>query len=608
MFQDFEERSQGEHGPARIARLREAMREAGFDMWLVPHGDEHQSEYLPAHSERLAWLTGFTGSAGYCIVTREKAVMFTDGRYTLQVREQTDGETFTHESLIDTPPSKWIEANANKGDRIGFDPWLVPIRAFREFEKSAEKAGASLVETDSNPIDALWTDRPEAPLGKITIHPDELAGKSASQKLDELREELGKRGADLCLLTDPNSIAWAFNIRGGDVSHIPLPLSFALLRCDGKPLLFVDGRKLDNATRNALEDLAEIAEPGTLTQQLAELGKGATVSCDPALVPAILAQIIESSGGTVSEERDPVVLPRAIKNEAEIEGSRRAHLRDGVAVTRFLAWLDAQPADSLDEIKAAQKLEEFRVSTAQAMDRPLRDTSFDTISGAAAHAAIPHYRVSTKSNKPFQDNMIYLFDSGGQYEDGTTDITRTVAIGTPPAGSVADNTLVLKGHIALATARFPAGTTGRDLDVLARIAMWREGKDFNHGTGHGIGSYLSVHEGPQSISRRGTEAIRAGMIVSDEPGFYKEGEYGIRIENLLLVTEAETLEGGNISTHAFDTLTLAPIDRRLIDASMLNSEELNWLNAYHARVERELSPHLDDDTRRWLAAACAPIG
>lgn len=606
MFQDFEECASPVHGAERIASLRTAMAADNLDLWLVPHADEHQSEYLPANAERLSWLTGFTGSAGYCFVSAQDAVILIDGRYTLQVRNQTDAAVFSYGDLVETPPHKWLAQTATSDMRIGFDPWLTPIGMLRKFEKAAKDAGARLVACE-NLIDAIWTDRPGPPLGPVVVHPLDHAGKAASEKLAELDAALTQKSADLCILSDPSSLAWTFNIRGADVAHTPLPFGYALLRQGQRPLLFMDRRKLDNATSAYLEGLTELAEPTELVERLKQESAGRSVMCDPALVPSALLSAITEAEGNVIEARDPATLPRAIKNTAEIDGTRAAHHRDGVAFVRFLAWLSRQQPAALDEITAASKLEELRAKTATEMGSELKDIAFDSISGSAANGAIVHYRVTRATNAPFEPNSLYLVDSGGQYVDGTTDITRTIAIGTPPAPAVEDFTLVLKGHIAFAMARFPAGTTGRDLDTLARMALWRRAKDYAHGTGHGVGSYLSVHEGPQSISRRGTEPLRGGMIVSNEPGFYRAGEYGIRIENLVLVSEAETFDGGTIAVHDFETLTLAPIDRTLIDASLLTDEEVTWLDAYHERVAKALSPHLDDEDRQWLTQACAPI-
>ncbi len=587
MFQTFEVKSNPAAVAPRIALVRQAMLRSGFDALLVPHGDEYQNEYLPPCAERLAWLTGFTGSAGFAIVTQNAAVLFVDGRYGLQAREQTDTAIVTIESLVDLPPEEWLAKNTRAGWKIGHDPHLLTIAAQSRFAAKIEKAGAELVAA-SNLVDAVWNDRPAPPSGKVSIQKMKHAGERSLDKLARLGGILRENGADYCLLTDPVSIAWTFNIRGDDIAHIPVTLAQAVLRKEGRPLLFIDSAKLNRETDAYLTQLADIFPPQAMETELRTLARGAKVMCDPERVSAALADKVTAAGGQIVKARDPVVLPRAIKNETEIAGSRAAHLRDGVAVTRFLAWLDHQPAGSLDEITAASKLEEMRATTAHALGSRLLEISFDTISGAGPNGAIVHYRVNEASNARLAPHSLYLVDSGAQYRDGTTDITRTVAIGTPPVQACEDFTLVLKGHIAIATARFPKGTRGVDIDVLARIALWRHGRDYAHGTGHGIGSYLSVHEGPQSISRRGMEPLVAGMIISNEPGFYREGQWGIRIENLVLVEPARALYGGNAETHGFDTLTLAPIDQRLIDTALMTREELVWLDAYHARVLAEL--------------------
>ena len=606
MFQDFDVKSAPQTVAPRIAQLRQAMLAAKVDAFVVPHSDEYQNEYLPACAERLAWLSGFTGSAGFAIVTADTAVLFVDGRYTLQAQAQTDTTVFTLASLIDTPPENWLAANAKTGWRIGYDPHLLTLSQESRFAKKLTSAGAGLIPI-ANQVDAVWHDRPRQPAGKISIHLLKHAGERARDKLANLAKLTATAGSNACLLSDPVSIAWAFNIRGSDVAHTPLVLARALIRKQDRPLLFIAAEKLDRQCHAYLNQLADLHEPAGLEAQLAAVSKGAKIICDPDRVSAALCSIVTSAGGQIIKQRDPVVLPRATKNQAEIAGARAAHLRDGLAVTRFLAWLDRQSAGSLDEIAAARQLETIRLQTAPAFDRKLLDLSFDTISAAGPNAAKPHYRVDTASNRRIANNSLYLIDSGGQYRDGTTDITRTIAIGTPPQGASIDFTLVLKGHIAIATARFPAGTRGVDIDPLARIALWRQGRDFAHGTGHGIGSYLSVHEGPQSISRRGMEPLLPGMIISNEPGFYREGQYGIRIENLVLVNGLQFLPGGNVETMDFETLSLAPIDQRLVEQHLLTRDELTWFDAYHARVFAELSPHLDQADRAWLKKACAPL-
>ena len=603
MFQSFAAPSTNKSDTSkRLTDLRKKMATGGIDWFLVPHADEHQNEYLPARAERLAWITGFSGSAGFAMIGLKKAFLFVDGRYTAQVREQADMSLFEICDLVASPPSGFAGKKIKSGEAIGFDPWLITIAQKKDWQKTAVKCGAELKAVE-NLIDAIWHDQPPAPDGKAWLHPVQFAGRSAEEKLRELQAHLEKEDADACLLTDPASIAWTFNLRGSDVAHNPLVLVYALIRVKGKPTLFVDARKFSGDDQKALNALADVAEPGALMATLKNLPGKTGFLCDPNLVASAIGDALDAGGLDLTEQRDPVVLLRAIKNETELQGARNAQLRDGVAVTRFLCWLDGQPSGTVTEIDAAKKLEDCRRETARAMGSRLEEISFDTISGAGANGAIVHYRVTEATNSIIEDNSLYLVDSGGQYLDGTTDITRTIAIGTPPTRAITDNTLVLKGHIAIATARFPAGTRGVDLDALARISLWKSGKDFAHGTGHGIGSYLNVHEGPQSISRRGMEAFKSGMIISNEPGYYREGEYGIRIENLVIVNEAGNIRGGDKPMLGFETITLCPIDLRLVDPAMLTADEIAWLNQYHARVCAELKPHLNGQEAKWLETA-----
>jgi Xaa-Pro aminopeptidase len=605
MFQSFDDASEPAAGPGRLARLRERLAAEGLDGFLVPRADEHQGEYVPKAAERLAWLTGFTGSAGFAVVLADAAAVFVDGRYTLQVREQTDERAYARCHVVETPPARWLAERLKGGMRIGYDPMLHTVAQVRRFEKACAEKGATLEPVAENPIDAIWDGRPAPALGTVRLHPSELAGASPAEKLAKLEAALGKAGVDAAVLTQPDSIAWLFNVRGSDVAHNPVPLAFAVLRTGAPPQLFIDGRKLSNAVRAELSEVAEIAEPAKLAPALEALGQGgARVLLDPDLTADAIGRRIAAAGGVVVEGQDPVLLPKAVKNAAEIAGTRRAHLRDGAAVTRFLRWLEeTAPRGGLDEIAVAEALERFRAETGA-----LKDISFDTISGAGAHAALPHYRVTRASSAPLRMNEIYLIDSGGQYEDGTTDITRTVIVGQPTAEMRDRFTRVLAGMIAVSTARFPVGTTGAQLDPLARVALWKAGLDFDHGTGHGVGVYLSVHEGPQRISKLGTTPLEAGMILSNEPGYYKEGAFGIRIENLLLVTPAEPIEGGERPMHGFETLTFAPIDRRLIEPSQLAPADRSWLDAYHAKVAALIGPLVDEETRAWLMAATAPLG
>lgn len=608
MFQNFDTKANGSESPERVARLREWLAAHNLDGFLVPRSDEHQGEYVAPRSERLFWLTGFSGSAGAALIMADRAVIFVDGRYTLQVRQQVDMDLFSVESLVTNPPADWIRANLGKGARIGFDPWLHTIGEVRSLRAAAEKSGATLVALDQNPIDEIWTDQPAPPLEPVEIHPLALAGELAADKLVRLAEALRKEGATYGVLTDPSSIAWAFNIRGGDVPHTPVALGFAVLATDGKPTLFMDKAKLPRKTEAYLTQLTDLRAPDELEEAIVALAKtGAAVALDPALAAEKFRVLVEGNGGKLISMPDPARLPRAVKNRAEIEGTRAAHRRDGVAMVRLLSWLDRQPPGSLDEISVVTKLEECRRVAGEEAQMRLRDISFDTISGSGPNGAIVHYRVSIASNRPLRDGELFLLDSGGQYQDGTTDITRTVAIGTPSAEMRERFTLVLKGMIAISMLRFPSGTRGADIDAFARLALWKAGLDYGHGTGHGVGSYLAVHEGPQRIAKTGTEKLLPGMILSNEPGYYKEGHYGIRSENLILVTEAAPIEGGDIDMHSFETLTLAPFDRRLIDPALLSAEERAWLDTYHARVLAEIGPALDGEMLAWLERATAPL-
>ena len=603
-FQSFEDRTERAASGARVAALRTELARRGLTGFVVPRSDRHQNEYVPASEERLAWLTGFTGSAGAAIVLMERAVLFVDGRYTLQVREQVDTSLFTIEHLVETPPDRWIETNLTSADRLGYDPWLHTVESAERLAKACAAAGATLVAVEPDLIDAIWRDRPAPPLGAVTLHDLRFAGEGAEEKLARIRAELAKLRADALVVSDPHAVAWAFNIRGADVAHTPLPLAFAVVPQTGRAALFVDGRKLSNDVRDRLEGLADVREPADFVQALAALGQARkTVKLDQATAADALARLVITHGGKVARGACPIALMKAVKNQVEISGARAAHIRDGAAVTRFLAWFDREAArGTLTEIDAVAALEGFRRDTGL-----LKDISFPTISGAGPDGAIVHYRVTSKTNRAIAPGELFLIDSGGQYQDGTTDITRTVAVGEPTAEMRELFTRVLKGHIAIARAVFPDGTTGAQLDSFARQFLWAQGLDFDHGTGHGVGSYLSVHEGPARISKLGTTALRRGMILSNEPGYYKAGAYGIRIENLVLVVEAAAVPGAEKPLNAFETLTLAPIERRLIVANMLTPEETEWLDGYHARVSQTLSPLVDAETRAWLAAPTRPL-
>jgi Xaa-Pro aminopeptidase len=603
-FQSFEDNAERAASGPRVAALRTELARRGLTGLIVPRADRHQNEYVPACEQRLAWLTGFTGSAGVAIVLMHRAVLFVDGRYTVQVRDQVDTSIFAIEHLIEMPPDRWIGENLTADDRLGYDPWLHTVEAVERLEKACAAVGAKLIAVEPDLIDVIWTDRPPPPLGAVKLHDPRFAGEAASEKLARIRTELAKQRADALVVSDPHAVAWTFNIRGADVPHTPLPLAFAIVPQADRPSLYIDGRKLSNEVRNRLKALVDVCEASDFARALEELGRQKkSVRLDQGTAAEALARLITSHGGKVSRGACPIALMKAVKNEVEIAGARAAHVRDGAAVTRFLAWFDREaPRGKLTEIDAVAALESFRRDTGL-----LKDISFSTIAAAGPDGAIVHYRVTTKSNRVIAPGELFLIDSGGQYENGTTDVTRTVAVGEPTAEMRDRFTRVLKGHIAIARAVFPEGTTGAQLDSFARQFLWVQGLDFDHGTGHGVGSYLSVHEGPARISKLGITALKPGMILSNEPGYYKAGAYGIRIENLVLVVRAAAVAGAEKPLNAFETLTLAPIDRRLIVAEMLTLEETAWLDAYHVRVFETLAPLLDTETRAWLAAASRPV-
>ncbi|MDX3966657.1 MAG: aminopeptidase P family protein [Bradyrhizobium sp.] len=602
-FQTFEEPEAGVALTARLAALREELARRKLTGFVIPRADQQQNEYVPPSEERLAWLTGFTGSAGLAVVLPQEAAVFVDGRYTLQAAKQVDPKAWAVESLIDPPPESWVAAHLKAGDRLGFDPWLHTFAAAERLSAACTKAGAELVAVDSNPIDAIWHDRPQPPLAPVAVHGLQHAGVTETEKLTQIRGEIAKLGTDALVLSDSHAVAWTFNIRGADVAHTPLPLSYALVPKDGRPTIFIDHRKLSNLTRDHLEQSADVREPDAMAPTLMALAKsGAAIALDNATAADALSRLIAGAGGKPVRGSDPVALLKAVKNATEIKGTKTAHVRDAVALARFLAWIDREaPSGKLTEIDAVEALETFRRDTGA-----LRDVSFPTISGTGPNGAIVHYRVTRKSNRRIEPGDLLLIDSGAQYEDGTTDVTRTMAVGEPTDEMRDRFTRVLRGHIAIARAIFPDGTTGAQLDTLARQYLWAAGLDFEHGTGHGVGSYLSVHEGPARISKLGTTPLKRGMILSNEPGYYKADGFGIRIENLELVVAAD-IKGAEKPMNAFETLTLAPIDRRLIDATMLSRDELDWLNAYHARVRAEVRPALDEATKTWLDQATAGL-
>jgi Xaa-Pro aminopeptidase len=587
----------------RLAALREELGRRRLDGFVLPLTDEHMSEYVGSYAQRLAWLTGFGGSAGSAVVLPAEAAMFVDGRYTLQVREQVSAEQWSYETLKRSSIADWLIAHAPDGARIGYDPWLHT----RDWVKAAGAAlaakGAALVPVDANPVDSIWFDRPAPSAAKLLVHPDAVAGQSSADKRAAIAAVLTQKQADSAILSALDSIAWTLNIRGSDIHCMPVALAYAVAHADATVDLFVAPDKIDDAVRRHLGNAVRVHPRDGFGAYLGTLG-GKAVMIDPERSVAAIFGALEAAGATLIEARDPSVLPRAIKNPVEIAGHKAAQARDGAALCRFLHWLSIEaPKGGLTELSAAAKLLAFREATGC-----LIGLSFDTISGAGPNAAIPHYRVDAASNRPIAIDQIYLVDSGGQYQDGTTDVTRTIIIGTPTDEMRDRFTRVLKGHIAIARAVFPQGTTGGQIDALARQYLWAAGLDYAHGTGHGVGAYLSVHEGPQRIATvgAGDEPLAAGMFLSNEPGYYKAGDYGIRIENLVLVAPRE-IAGAERAMLGFETLTHAPIDRALIDIALLDAGERRWVDDYHARVRAIMLPQLDGAAAQWLDAVCQPL-
>lgn len=588
----------------RMKALRHELQRLDLDGFMVPHADEHQGEMLPVGSERLAWLTGFNGSAGVAVVLKDKAAIFVDGRYTLQVRMQVNNEDFDFLHLMNEPPRGWI-ADHLEGGRLGYDPWLHGKAEVEILGKAAESAGGSLVPCDSNPIDQIWFNQPPPPLSPVRPHALEFAGETASSKIDRIAASLAAQDRDGAVISDPTSVAWLLNIRGGDLPGTPVCLGFAIVSKEGSVTFFADQRKFTPETLSWLPDNVSVRPREELVSGLARLAEdGATIVVDRQSGAARLKDSIEAAGGTALVEQDPCALPRAIKNAAEVTGMANCHVRDGAALATFLCWLDhsVRPGSNVtvDELMAERVLEECR----RRVDG-YRGYSFETISGFGPNGAIVHYRSSDATNRAFEPGSLYLVDSGGQYPDGTTDVTRTIAIGEPDEEHKRHFTAVLKGHIAIATARFPKGTSGAAIDTLARMPLWKLGADYDHGTGHGVGSHLGVHEGPQNISKRGHTALEPGMILSNEPGYYRTGAWGIRIENLVVVEEDN--QPGERPMLRFSTLTRAPIDRRLVNAGDLSDDEADWLDAYHAQVRESLRPLVDSETAAWLDDVTRPI-
>ncbi len=592
--------------PKRLTDLRNELKRRDVDAFLIPKADEHQGEFIARRSERLMWLTGFSGSAGMAVVMRKgKAALFVDGRYTLQAGTEVDGDQFEIHHITETPPHRWLAKNLTAGAKVGFDPWLHTDDQIKRFERAARQAGAITIQLADNPLDAVWVGRPSAPMAPVVAHPAKYCTDTAAQKRRQIGQAIKAQGLDAAVITAPDSIAWLLNIRGGDVGYTPLALGFAILHNNGGVELFMDPRKLAPDVDKHLGESVIVLEPDALMTSLNHLGsRSLKVLVEQSSAPAIIVRTLKAAGAEVVNAPDPCALSKACKGKAERDGMRAAHVRDGAALVRFLAWLDKEaPKGKLTEIQAAEQLAAFRAEV------PLyRGPSFATIAGAGAHGAIVHYHADKKSNAKLKKGSLFLLDSGGQYLDGTTDVTRTVAVGQPTADMRDRFTRVLKGHIALARAVFPEGTTGSQLDALARKPLWEAGLDYDHGTGHGVGSYLGVHEGPQRISKHpGTTALQPGMVVSNEPGYYKTGAYGIRIENLVMVQTVKPPKGAERGLLGFDTLTLAPFDRRLIDVKLLSPVEVDWVNAYHATVAKTLAKHLDKATKNWLDKAAKPL-
>jgi Xaa-Pro aminopeptidase len=603
MYQTFDVRGGADQGRKAIPLIRQQLAGMGLDGLFVPHEDEWQNEYLPDCTERLSWATGFTGSAGAAIIMTDSAFLFSDGRYTIQSEVQTAPELIERRDLEKAGPAVWLRTDAPPGAKIGYDPKLVAPDMLARLSAAAKENGVDLVPVTQNPIDLAWADRPAAPTAEILPHVETFSGESSASKRSRIGEKMRRDGIDASVLTAPAALAWLFNIRGKDVTRTPLPLGSGILRADGTATLFVKPEKVTPQLRGFLGNEVSIATEEDFQRALTDFG-GKRVLVDPALSSAYVFTLLEANGATITRGQDPTVLPRATKNDVEIAGTKRAHARDGAALVKFLYWFDQEaPKDYLTEIDICKALEEFRLETGA-----LQDLSFDSISGAGPNGAMCHYRVTEETNRKLDQNSLFLIDSGGQYFDGTTDVTRTIAVGTPSAEMKDRFTRVLKGHIALSRVRFPKGTTGSALDALARMPLWEVGLDYDHGTGHGVGSYLGVHEGPHRIAKMPNfVGLEPGMIVSNEPGFYKTDGYGIRIENLQFVTAETEIEGGERAMLGFETLTLAPIDLRVIEVSMLSSVERDWLNSYHARVLAEIGPRVEGEVLEWLRAATAAI-
>jgi len=589
----------------RVHQLRSQLVQQGLSGFIIPHADEYQNEYLPPCAERLAWVTGFTGSAGTAVVLSRQAAVFVDGRYVLQVRNQVDLGIFQPQHISEVSVHDWLSSVLKPGDRLGYDPWLHTPKEINMLRQACTRVQAELMSCQANPVDTIWTDRPQVLGAPVVPHSTVYAGQSAEEKRQELARKLKNDRIDVVVLTAPDSIAWLLNIRGGDVSHTPLPLGFACVRSDESAMLFLNGTKVSESLLDHLGPNVRVASLEEFGATLEKIGReGRRVLCDPQRTASFVFDQLKKAGAEVVEGEDPCVLPKACKSPVEITGTREAHKRDGAAVCGFLAWLAREaPQGELTELAAQSHLDSCRQQQAL-----WKDLSFPTISAGGPHGAIVHYQATTETNRPLIPDTLYLVDSGGQYLDGTTDITRTVAIGTPTPEQRACYTRVLKGHIALAMAIFPKGTTGTQLDTLARQPLWEVGLDYDHGTGHGVGSYLGVHEGPQRISKASsTVALQKGMIISNEPGYYKAGEFGIRLENLVLVVSEEPRGSTDREWFAFETLTVVPFDQTLIDSLLLTSKEIDWVNTYHEHVRETLASFVNPITQSWLRDATSPL-
>jgi len=594
MFQTFEAQSSPDQGPPRLAALRAVMAQKGFDAFLVPRADAHQGEYVAPREARLEWLTGFSGSAGFCAVLPDIAGVFIDGRYRVQVRAQV-ADVYTPVHWPETQLADWLKEQIPDGGTLAYDPWLHTVAEVSGLRKALPQF--ELIGTD-NLVDAVWHDQPAPPDSPFTAHGLEHAGEAHGDKRARLAAAMKEEAA---VLTLPDSIAWLLNIRGTDIARNPVPQAFAIMHKTGKVDLFAGVGKTDGISDHLGHDITVHNAHDFLGALEGLQGK---VLIDKRSCPDQVATTLKDAGCEIVQGQDPCILPKACKNATEITGAKTAHERDAVAMVRFLAWLDAQaPKGGLTEIDVVKALEAFRTQT-----NALRDISFETICGAGPNGAIVHYRVTEETNRPVTQGDLLLVDSGGQYVDGTTDITRTIAVGAPTDEHRACYTRVLQGMVAVSRVQFPRGVGGQHLDALARAPLWMAGQDYDHGTGHGVGSYLSVHEGPQSISRRSDVALQTGMILSNEPGYYREGAFGIRIENLIVVQSAPTLAGGDDRDMlSFETLTFLPFDRALIDINLLAPAERDWIDRYHADTLTLLAPRLDAETRDWLSQACAPL-